>query len=279
MWLWWVLGCASGPNPSMDVEEAEGGCNGHPALCSRPLDQVTLAGTHNSMSNADAEWLAPNQQHGIGRQLEDGIRALMLDTMEWNGEPYLCHGYCELGAQPLSDGLQEVEDFLETNPNEVVLIIFQDGLSVETTVAVMDEVGLTQRVWSASEEPFPTLQEMIDAGTRIVVTAESSGPPPSWYHHAWSLIEDTPYGFSSAEEFECTPNRGSADSPLFLMNHWLSTPLPTEEGAQAVNRADILESRAVQCEREREKRINILAVDFYNHGDLFDVVDRLNGVE
>ncbi len=92
--MWWLVlvSCLAEPKSRESTGQEAQGCNGHEALCDRPLDEVTLAGTHNSMSNADAEWMAPNQQHGLTRQLEDGVRALMLDTMEWNGGPYLCHG-------------------------------------------------------------------------------------------------------------------------------------------------------------------------------------------
>ena len=38
-------------------------CNGSADLCGRTLDQVTLPGTHNSMSNAEYDWLLPNQQY------------------------------------------------------------------------------------------------------------------------------------------------------------------------------------------------------------------------
>ena len=218
-----------------------------------------------------------NQQHGITRQLNDGIRSLMLDTMDWEGEPYLCHGYCELGAQPLHEGLAEVEDFLEAHPREVVLIIFQDGLSTEVMVSALEASGLADRAWAHTGE-IPTLGELIDAQTNVVITAEHGGPPPSWYHHAWDLIQDTPYSFSSAAEMSCERLRGANDSPLFLVNHWLGTPLPTETGAMEVNATATLYDRATRCEDERDQRINILAVDFYNHGDLFSVVDTLNGI-
>ena len=295
-WWWLIVGCTVGKATSTSdtpmsgdsgpvVESGETGrapdetaCNGHPSLCARTLQQITLPGTHNSMSNADAGWLAPNQQHGITQQLEEGIRAMMLDTMEWNGEPYLCHGYCELGAQPLAEGLQEIEDFLAAHPREVLLIIFQDGLSVEVMVEVITEVGLSERVWTYGGESFPTLEEMIDAGQQLVVTAESGSPPPEWYQHAWNLITDTPYSFRSAEEFSCERLRGEEVSPLFLVNHWLGTPLPTEEGAIEVNRADILQTRAEECGLARDRPVNILAVDFYHQGDLFTVVDHLNGL-
>jgi hypothetical protein len=58
-----------------------GRCNGDAALCDKPLDQVVFVGTHNSMS-ADGEpgWLFAAQDAGIGHQLQDGVRALLIDT-------------------------------------------------------------------------------------------------------------------------------------------------------------------------------------------------------
>ncbi|MGI9557567.1 MAG: hypothetical protein ACR2N5_06470, partial [Solirubrobacterales bacterium] len=56
-------------------------CNGFAELCQRALDEVVFPATHNSMSAAeDPAWLAPNQTNGIDRQLDDGIRALLIDT-------------------------------------------------------------------------------------------------------------------------------------------------------------------------------------------------------
>ncbi len=253
-------------------------CNGHPELCERPLNAITLATTHNAMSSESAGWIAPNQGFGITQQLEDGIRGMMLDTMDWNGEDYLCHGYCELGAQPLLEGLGEIEAFMDAHPDNVVLLLFQDGLSVERMVAALDESGLGERAWTFDGE-FPTLGELIDAGTNLVVTGESGGPPPAWYHHAWDLIQDTPYSFASEDAFTCEANRGEATSPLFLVNHWLGTPLPTPEGADRVNATSILQARAEQCAAERGQRVNLLGVDFYERGDLFSVVDQLNGLD
>jgi threonine/homoserine/homoserine lactone efflux protein len=50
-------------------------CNGYPQLCSRRLDEVVFAGTHNSMSAADSPgWLIANQDRTVHQQLQDGIR-------------------------------------------------------------------------------------------------------------------------------------------------------------------------------------------------------------
>jgi hypothetical protein len=56
-------------------------CNGSQALCDRRLDEVSLAGTHNAMSHVETpDWLFPHHQAGIPRQLQDGIRALLIDV-------------------------------------------------------------------------------------------------------------------------------------------------------------------------------------------------------
>src|SRR6478735_7645395 len=56
-------------------------CEGSPALCARPLDQVVLAGTHNSFAASEQPgWYFANQRRGIQNQLRDGIRALLVDV-------------------------------------------------------------------------------------------------------------------------------------------------------------------------------------------------------
>jgi hypothetical protein len=56
-------------------------CNGIAALCGRRLDEVIFPGTHNSFAaSAQPGWHFANQRYGISRQLDDGIRALLIDV-------------------------------------------------------------------------------------------------------------------------------------------------------------------------------------------------------
>lgn len=56
-------------------------CNGYPQICDKRIDEVTFPATHNSMSAAqEPGWFLPNQRFGIRRQLDDGIRGLLIDT-------------------------------------------------------------------------------------------------------------------------------------------------------------------------------------------------------
>jgi hypothetical protein len=78
----------------------------------------------------------------------------------------------------------------------------------------------------------------------------------------------------------CAPNRGTPDSPLFQVNHWV-TPAgaaPTVEQARVVNAYDVLMARVKACMGERGRFPTIVGVNFVTTGDLLEVVDDLNDV-
>lgn len=300
-------------------------CNGLPELCDTPLDQVVFACTHNAMGAADIPgWLFPNQQYGIQRQLEDGIRALMLDVIpgipagsavktdlgpnelsreklepilgsegldaalrirerllgaeEETGDIYLCHALCELGATRLVPSLATVRDFLVANPREVLIIIIEDMVPPEAIARACEESGLDEFVYTGPvEPPWPTLGEMAAGGGRVLILGENETAGVPWYHPAWEVVQETRYNFTSAEEFDCAPNRGGTAGSLLLVNHWVNTPptsLPSD--AVVVNARDALLRRVEQCRRQRGRTPNIIAVDFYGVGDLVEVVRELN---
>ncbi len=258
-------------------------CNGHAALCERRLDEVTLPATHNAMSSAEADFILPNHHLGLQRQLDDGVRGLLLDVWDWTGHDglWLCHGFCELGATPLADGLGAIATFLETHPHEVLVLVLEDYVSAAALEGAFDEAGLAR--WLYTHDPaagWPTLGAMIDADTRLVVSASGAEPPPTWLHHAWDLMWDTPYEFRRADDFSCVCNRGcpATDGQLFLVNHWLSNPAPAPDKAPATNAFDVLYGRADECRTASGRQPTLLAVDFYSEGDLFEAVDALNGV-
>jgi len=269
-----LAGCAE-PEPAPDPDPGPRLCNGHEALCARPFDEVVLPGTHNSMANAEDGWIAPNQNVPIAAQLASGIRGLLLDTYEEDGELLLCHGYCELGSKPLVEALVELRTFLVEHPHEVIAIIFQDGISPQQTEAAFVDAGLIDHVLVPGEA-WPTLDELIDADTRVLVTAEFSGGPPDWHAHAWDLFWDTDYSFREVADMDCEPNRGDPGNPLFLVNHWLSAPLPQADEAPHTNSAAVLRARIEQCEQQHGRLPTLLAVDFHDVGDVLTVVAELN---
>lgn len=257
-------------------------CNGHEELCDRRFDQVAHPMTHNAMSNAEAGWLVPNQSFGITRQLRDGIRGLMLDTYDEDGELLLCHVICGAGSQPLVDGLGEIEAFLSANPDEVVSIIFENYISHAQMASAFEESGLSGLVHAHQVgDPWPTLRELIDANTRLVAFQEKLPLDPEfpWLMNVWDHTWETPFSFSTPEDLVCDPNRGDPANPLFLLNHFLTGPFGgSPESAETINHNPLFIDRATQCELEGDALPNFVAVDFYDIGDLFEVVDSLNGL-
>jgi len=192
---------------------------------------------------------------------------------------FLCHNHCVWGGQPLREGLAEVQSFLVENPDEVVTLLVQDETASPDNVAVFAEAGLEEYVYVHEGGPdgdWPTLAEMIDSGDRLVVLAENEGPPPAWYHSAFTYVQDTPFGFATPEEMSCDPNRGTSDAPLFLLNHWVSLIAPDRRSATTVNAFDFVVDRASRCKAARGQLPNFVAVDFYGIGEVFAAVETLN---
>ncbi len=259
--------------------EGDAGCNGAEDLCDRRYDEVSYATTHNAMSNADEGFRSPNQNHPISRQLEDGVRALMLDTYVYLDDVYLCHVDCSFfGRKRLVDGLAEIRTFLERHPNEIVSIIFEAYVSAEATAAVFERAGLLPYVHTQSlTEPWPTLGEMIDSGRRLVVFSDSDRGVLPWYHYAWDYAFETHFSYERPEDFACAPNRGNPSSSLFILNHFLTRAFGAPRLAELVNHNPLFSARARECMEANDRLPNFVTVDFYDIGDVFDVVRELNG--
>ena len=194
-------------------------------------------------------------------------------------EVYLCHLFCELGALRAEDTFRAMHDFLRENPNEVIVLILEDYVEPEDAIRALDRGGLADRAlpWTPGQE-LPTLSEMISEDKNVLVLVEKEGGAEPWYIPAFEMVQDTRYDFKSVEEFSCEPLRGDEDNPLFMINHWVAIDPPDPNVARQANSRDVLLARANRCADERDLVPNIVAVDFYATGDLFDVVRELNGV-
>ncbi len=197
---------------------------------------------------------------------------------------YLCHTLCEIGATKLVTGLRQLKDFLDDYPNEVVMVFIQDAISPQSTAQAFREAGLESRLYvHARNDDWPTLRQMIRSGRRVFVLAEetTTGGPP-WYHQGFDLVQETPYTFTSPEALEapssCRLNRGTPNSPLFQLNHWIERVNPSPALARRVNSSRVLLRRAQRCERIRGLLPNLVNVDFYDEGDVFGAVRVLNGL-
>jgi len=197
------------------------------------------------------------------------------------GEPeiFLCHSFCELGATPLAAVLIDLRDFLDAHPGEFIVMIVQDATSPEDTVRAFELADLAGRAYAhTAGDPWPTLGELLAEGKQLLVLAEEQAGAAEWYQPAYALFQETALSAAEPAELGCAPGRGGADAPLFLMNHWVFERPPVLARALEVNSLRMITERSRECVDTRGRTPNIVAVDFYDVGDLFQAVDALNGL-
>jgi hypothetical protein len=232
------------------------------------------------------------RRDGVSQQTVDAALRLR-DRVGFRGKGkrgmFLCHTFCELGYTPLSESLTQIHDFLAADRGAIVVVVNEDYVTPKDFVGAVRATGLEEFVYRGpTSGSWPTLGHMVETNQRLVLLGEDKAGAAPWYHPAFqSIVQDTPYTFKSAALLttpkdlpaSCEPNRGEAGAPLLLVNHWVSTdPLPRPSDARRVNAYAPLVRRARECARLRHRSPNLLAVNFYREGDLFRVVDRLNGV-
>jgi hypothetical protein len=259
---------------------AFGQCNGDPDLCSRRYDEVCYATTHNAF-NYQGAFLFPNQSYEIAQQMQDGVRGLMLDVYWYNNRPTVYHSSNFLGNQPLSDLLADIQTFLDANPTEILTIIFESYITAAQMNDAFTQAALIPYLHAQPQgDPWPTLQQMIDANQRLVVLTDvNDGQAYPWYHYVWNYGVETHYTAHSRQDFSCDYNRGDSTKSLFILNHFItqsSLGYGMIDSAAAVNANPYLTSRAMACWTATGKMPNFLTVDFYEQGDVMAAKDAIN---
>ncbi|WP_300681913.1 hypothetical protein [Nocardioides sp.] len=244
--------------------------------------QATSQPSINANTEASRATALAQARTDFGTEVVDSalrLRDALNLTPRGEVKPYLCHALCELGSTEWIPLMQQVRSWMETHPREVVTFFIQDEVSPTDTATVFDKAGLLPYVYTPEAgRPWPTLEQMIDSGRRIVVLHEhhvDSRVPWILDGEVWS--QDTPYDFRKASQFSCARFRGPANAPLFLVNHWLSNPGSRVADAAVVNAEPVLLARLKECQAERGQIPNFVAVDNYDKGDLIASVDALNG--
>ncbi|MCZ7677486.1 MAG: hypothetical protein M5U28_01395 [Sandaracinaceae bacterium] len=230
------------------------------------------------MSNAEDRWIAPNQGLRMWRQLEDGVRGMMLDVHDEDGVTSLCHGLCSLGSRPLTEALIELRTFMDCHPAEVLTIIFEPHVEEARIAASFEEAGLLPYLHEQPlGAPWPTLRAMIESGHRMVIFTETSEVSLPWYHYAYAYAWDNDYANEMPSDLDCVPNRGTGSEPVFVLNHFLTAPIAMRSLAEMINHDPFFLDRVRRCQTETGQLPNFITVDFYDIGDLFSVVDTMNG--
>ena len=191
---------------------------------------------------------------------------------------WLCHTVCELGATKMVTALADVRTFLEDNRGEVVILFIEPYVPPKAIERVFDDAKLTRYVAPLDRDaPLPTLRQMVRTNKRVVVFTEhdADGTVP-WYLDGFSFVQDTPLGEEKVSQASCRRERGTADSPLLMMNHWADVAPPRLTPNRPWLKRKVILERARRCGRVRGMPVNMIPVDFYEEGDLIGAVEELN---
>lgn len=267
-------------------------CNGSELLCDKRYDEVTYLTTHNAYNYSDepANFPLPNQTHSINQQLEDGVRAFMLDIYhpdQWQEDEspesiWLYHSFSLSGSKLFSEELLIFKEYLAANENEVITFILETYVSFELLKEVFDEADLTKYLYmpESNNSDWPTLKSMIENNQRLVIFTESADiNADDWYLDMWAYTVETHFSNNVQTDFSCSYNRGDASTSLFVLNHFITDPIigvGRIDSANIINQYNYLLNRIELCESETGKLPNFLAVDFYEQGNTMDIVDFLN---
>ncbi|OAD79873.1 hypothetical protein PHYBLDRAFT_100632, partial [Phycomyces blakesleeanus NRRL 1555(-)] len=272
-------------------------CNGYSGLCDRSYTNITYLVTHDSY--AVGRNIAATQNFPIIDQLNQGVRGLKFSAVAPildRAAVHLCHTSCSiLDAGPASGVLDTIAEWLDEHPREVITIMWNNLYNMKA--------GRLANVYSASKimpyiythdssKPWPTLNEMIDSGKRVVNFVDSQADEKNipWLMDQFQLVFETPYENTDQNSFKCTIDRPSTlkspDGHMYVMNHFLygtlklgniEAQVPQRDSATVTNSKSLREQIA-ECTRTFGKKPNFIEVDFYDDGDAMEIVSELNEV-
>ncbi|KAE9595269.1 putative PLC-like phosphodiesterase, TIM beta/alpha-barrel domain-containing protein [Lupinus albus] len=269
---------------------------------SLPFNKYGFLTTHNSYSieGVPSYTGVPritfiNQADNVTQQLNNGVRALMLDTYDFNGDVWLCHsfgGECHdfTAFGPAIDTLKEIETFLLANPSEIVTIILEDYVHVPNGLTkVFTDAGLKKYWFPLSRMPkngedWPLVSDMVAKNQRLVVfTSIKSKEESEGIAYQWKYMVENQYGDGGMKSGSC-PNRGESpplndtSKSLVLVNYFRTVPLnllSCEDNSE--NLINMLQT----CYGASGNRwANFVAVDYYKKSKgtgSFGAVDTING--
>lgn len=265
-------------------------CNGSATLCNKKYNEVVFGCTHNAYNypTEPVNFVLNNQSQSIQQQLNDGIRALMLDVyygdnnIETDDETiWLYHGTSIVGFSPLKKELEVISNFLKNNPTEVLTIILECYVEFSHFSKAIEQSELAPFLYHPKADgQWPSLQKMIEENQRLVILTDVQDVnADSWYIYVWDVAFETHYSNKSRSDFNCDINRGDANNSLFIFNHFItqvSIGTGLIDSSTVINQYDYLLNRLKECQSHHNQIPNFVTVDFYDTGNVMEVVNHLN---
>ncbi|XP_031251797.1 PI-PLC X domain-containing protein At5g67130-like [Pistacia vera] len=269
---------------------------------SLPLNKYAFLTTHNAFA-IDGEpshtgvprLTVTNQEDTVTQQLNNGVRALMLDTYDFNGDVWLCHsfgGKCHdyTAFEPAVDTLKEIEAFMSANPGEIVTLILEDYVQAPKGLTnVFTAAGLMKYWFPVSKMPkngedWPLVSDMVaNNQTLLVFTSDKSKEQSEGIAYQWSYMVENQYGNGGMKDGSC-PNRAESSplndktKSLVLVNYFMTVPV--KQTTCVTNSGNLINMLHTCYGAAGSRWANFVAVDYYKRsegGGSFQATDTLNG--
>jgi hypothetical protein len=263
-------------------------CNGVAGLCDVRVNDAVFGMVHNAMSTQPDNFLSFNHEDTLEDALTAGFRGINVDVGICDGQIVLFHAFCFLGTRDVVDTFSNIHNFLTQNPNEVLIVSLQIELvDLQQLANLLGGVpGLTDRFYDhALGADWPTLGELIDAGTNIVLF-HYNGPscdqvvcPPAFLDY-FRFVVETEFNFQSLAQIRdqfnsCSLDRGSSGFRNFYGVNVFIT-LPNAAAADVLNTVGFLNPHIAACEAQTSNQVNLVLVDFWKRGNVLDYVRLRN---
>ncbi|KAJ6894650.1 PI-PLC X domain-containing protein [Populus alba x Populus x berolinensis] len=269
---------------------------------SLPFNKYAFLTTHNAFAidgypshTGIPRITVTDQEDSITEQLNNGARALMLDTYDFHGDVWLCHsfkGQCYdfTAFGPAIDTLKEIEAFLSANPIEIVTLILEDYVQAPNGLTkVFADSGLMKYWFPVSKMPkngqdWPLVSDMVQNNQRLLVfTSIQSKEASEGIAYQWNYMVENQYGDDGMKAGSC-PNRKESSSlddksrSLVLINYFRSI---SNKELSCEDNSENLINMLRTCDGAAAGRwANFVAVNYYKRsegGGSFQAVDLLNG--
>ncbi|MET9346022.1 glycoside hydrolase [Streptomyces termitum] len=257
------------------------------------LDEATFLTTHNAFSSSAYALTAANQSRSLTEQLDDGVRALMLDVHEEFGTLQLCHTSCTLnGGIRMSRGLAEVSEYLKKDPEAIVTLFLESYLSdPELLETEFKKAGLADVIFDPEAEDvrsagWPRLSDMRRSGKRLLVFSDRDTHLTRKDAQGQDVSVPSEIGLAFGKEwtvenywsigtwggdFQCYSRWGDVPLtrtqpkfvPLFVMNQFRNVPTTITAGID--NGPPLVERALDHCGPATRKSPNYVAVDYYEY--------------
>jgi hypothetical protein len=180
-------------------------CNGKQQFCDRKFNEVAQVRVHNATSIKKDKFMGmknpvADQNIDLAEQLKRGFRAFKIPVHPnpTDGTAWVNHTMSareanenakkipffalikdklwdlDASKQPLTKVLAQIKEFLDNNPYEVITLFLNMFADAEMpSIDAFDKTGLKEYMHGQKlNEPWPTLQELINNKTRLIVFSD-----------------------------------------------------------------------------------------------------------